>query len=79
MLWATTGVTVPLSWHWEPGTTLEARPSNSGLLMVSVPGWLASQQHPMSFLLFSWLFHHCPMTGAKVSGSQQLYRVLNIP
>lgn len=34
VLWATTGVTVPLSWHWEPGPTLEPCPSNSGILMV---------------------------------------------
>lgn len=33
-LWATTGVTVPLSRHWKPGPTLQPSPSNSGPLMV---------------------------------------------
>lgn len=40
---------------------------------------LASWKYPLCFLLFSWLFHYRPLTGAKLSWSQQLCGDLNIP
>lgn len=57
-------------WHWGLSLLWSTAP-----LMLDPDGGMlapASQQHHRCFLLVSWLFHHWPLTGTKLAGSQQL-------